>query len=94
MLLIQFLCWENSHFSQIALSEVLGHIGYSYSPELKTFLDILTNLLRIEDSWQMERVKCALKGISVSITFVFLISSNAFVCYNLKINLKTNRFSR
>jgi len=62
MLLLQFLSWENPAFSQIALSEVLGRIIYSYTPELKTFLEILISLLRIEDSWQLQRISNALKG--------------------------------
>jgi len=61
--LLQFLCWENASFSAIVLSEILGHIGYSYSTELKTFLEVLGNVLRIDDSWQLVRIEQALKGI-------------------------------
>ncbi|CAG7834571.1 unnamed protein product [Allacma fusca] len=62
LLLLQFLSWENPHFSRLILSEILGHISYSYAPELKAFLDILLNLLRIEDTWKQMRLTNALKG--------------------------------
>lgn len=63
LLLLQYLSWENPHFSRLILSEILGHISYSYAPELKAFLDILINLLSIEDSWRQMRISCALKGM-------------------------------
>jgi len=60
--LLQFLSWENLTFSQVALSEILGRLGFSYTTELKTFLDILASLLKVEDSWQLTRITNALKG--------------------------------
>lgn len=61
--LLQFLCWENGLFSSVVLSELLSHIGYTYSTELKTFLEVLGSVLEIEDSWQLFRLEQALKGI-------------------------------
>jgi hypothetical protein len=62
ILLIQFLCWEYWEFTSSVLYEILTHIGYSYTPELKTFLELLISLLKIEDSWQMKRITYSLKG--------------------------------
>ena len=42
--------------------ELLGRIGLSYTTDLRAFLDLLVSLLRIDDSWQSERIACALKG--------------------------------
>ncbi len=62
IILLQFLCWENLSFSEIAVMEVLSRIGYSYTTDLKAFLDLLVSILRIDDSWQSERIASALKG--------------------------------
>lgn len=62
VILLQFLCWENLAFSEIAVMEVLSRIGYSYTTDLKAFLDLLVHILRIDDSWQSERIASALKG--------------------------------
>jgi len=63
MCLLQFLCWENSVFSKTVIGELLSHIGYSYTNELKTSLEVLCNILRIDDSWQLQRYEYALKGL-------------------------------
>ena len=60
--LLQFLCWENPHFSRMVLSELLWNVGFAYTNELKHHTDLLLEMLLMEDSWQMHRVHNALKG--------------------------------
>lgn len=62
--LIKFLSWECMSFSLIALSEVLFQISYAYTYELRPFLDILLHVLFLNDSWQLQRLKFAFKGVS------------------------------
>ncbi|XP_014223439.1 probable ubiquitin carboxyl-terminal hydrolase FAF-X isoform X1 [Trichogramma pretiosum] len=61
--LLQFCCWENPHFSRTVLSELLWHIGFAYTHELRRHTDLLLEMLLMEDSWQMHRVHNALKGV-------------------------------
>ncbi|XP_065055791.1 probable ubiquitin carboxyl-terminal hydrolase FAF-X isoform X1 [Rhopilema esculentum] len=60
--LLKFLSWECLSFSLIALSEVLFQISYTYSYELRPYLDILLHLLLMEDSWQTQRLHHAFRG--------------------------------
>jgi ubiquitin carboxyl-terminal hydrolase 9/24 len=62
--LIKFLSWECLSFSLIALSEVLLQISYAQTYELRPFLDILLHLILLDDSWQEQRMRYALKGVS------------------------------
>jgi ubiquitin carboxyl-terminal hydrolase 9/24 len=62
--LIRFVAWENAGFSSIVLGELLWQIAYSYTCEMRPFLDILLALLMMEDSWQSHRIHNALKGVS------------------------------
>ncbi|XP_014217217.1 probable ubiquitin carboxyl-terminal hydrolase FAF-X isoform X3 [Copidosoma floridanum] len=61
--LLQYCCWENPHFSRIVLSELLWHISFAYTHELKHHTDLLLEMLLMDDSWQMHRVHNALKGV-------------------------------
>ncbi|ELW65826.1 putative ubiquitin carboxyl-terminal hydrolase FAF-X [Tupaia chinensis] len=64
--LLRFCCWENPQFSSTVLSELLWQVAYSYTYELRPYLDLLLQILLIEDSWQTHRVTLihnALKGI-------------------------------
>lgn len=60
--LLKFCCWENPHFSSNVLSELLWHVAYSYTYELRPHLDLLLQMLLLEDSWQTHRILNALKG--------------------------------
>lgn len=60
--LLKFCCWENPHFSSNVLSELLWQVAYSYTYELRPFLDLLLQMLLLEDSWQNHRILNALKG--------------------------------
>lgn len=61
--LLKFCSWENPHFSSVVLSELLWQIAYSYTYELRPYLDLLLHMLLLEDSWQNHRIHNALKGI-------------------------------
>ncbi|XP_032888970.1 probable ubiquitin carboxyl-terminal hydrolase FAF-X isoform X1 [Amblyraja radiata] len=61
--LLRFCCWENPLFSSTVLSELLWQVAYSYTYELRPYLDLLLQILLIEDSWQTHRIHNALKGI-------------------------------
>lgn len=61
--LLRYCCWENPHFSVAVLSQLLWHVSYAYTHELRPFLDLLLQVLTIEDSWQNQRIINALKGI-------------------------------
>ncbi|XP_062941292.1 probable ubiquitin carboxyl-terminal hydrolase FAF-X isoform X3 [Cynocephalus volans] len=61
--LLRFCCWENPQFSSTVLSELLWQVAYSYTYELRPYLDLLLQMLLIEDSWQTHRIHNALKGI-------------------------------
>ncbi|XP_052519968.1 probable ubiquitin carboxyl-terminal hydrolase FAF-X [Budorcas taxicolor] len=61
--LLRFCCWENPQFSSTVLSELLWQVAYSYTYELRPYLDLLLQILLIEDSWQAHRIHNALKGI-------------------------------
>uniref|UniRef100_A0AAZ3P4L5 Ubiquitin carboxyl-terminal hydrolase n=1 Tax=Oncorhynchus tshawytscha TaxID=74940 RepID=A0AAZ3P4L5_ONCTS len=54
--LLRFSCWENPQFSSTVLSELLWQVAYSYTYELRPYLDLLLQILLIEDSWQTHRV--------------------------------------
>lgn len=60
--LLKFCCWENPLFSSAVLSELLWQIAYSYTYELRPYLDLLLHMLLLEDSWQNHRIHNALKG--------------------------------
>ena len=60
--LLRFCCWENPHFSSKVLSELLWQVAYSYTYELRPYLDLLLQMLLLEDSWQNHRILNALKG--------------------------------
>uniref|UniRef100_A0A4X1TVK3 USP domain-containing protein n=1 Tax=Sus scrofa TaxID=9823 RepID=A0A4X1TVK3_PIG len=61
--LLRFCCWENPQFSSTVLSDLLWQVAYSYTYELRPYLDLLLQILLIEDSWQTHRIHNALKGI-------------------------------
>ncbi|XP_043927770.1 probable ubiquitin carboxyl-terminal hydrolase FAF-X [Protopterus annectens] len=61
--LLRFCCWENPQFSSTVLSELLWQVAYSYTYELRPYLDLLLQILLTEDSWQTHRIHNALKGI-------------------------------
>jgi len=61
--LLQFCCWENPHFSHTVLCELLWHIAFAYTYELRPYLNLLLAMLTLEDSWQNHRILKALKGI-------------------------------
>jgi len=61
--LLKFCSWENPHFSSTVLSELLWQVAYSYTYELRPYLDLLLQMLSLEDSWQNHRIHNALKGI-------------------------------
>ncbi|KAG8178428.1 hypothetical protein JTE90_019137 [Oedothorax gibbosus] len=61
--LLKFCSWENPHFSSMVLIELLWQIAYSYTYELRPFLDLLLHMLLLDDSWQNHRIHNALKGI-------------------------------
>uniref|UniRef100_A0A4W3IDV8 ubiquitinyl hydrolase 1 n=1 Tax=Callorhinchus milii TaxID=7868 RepID=A0A4W3IDV8_CALMI len=61
--LLRFCCWEIPQFSSTVLSELLWQVAYSYTYELRPYLDLLLQILLIEDSWQTHRIHNALKGI-------------------------------
>ena len=61
-LISQFCSWENPHFSSMVLSELLWQIAYSYTYELRPYLELLLRMLLLEDSWQSHRIHNALKG--------------------------------
>uniref|UniRef100_A0A2I3FXJ4 ubiquitinyl hydrolase 1 n=1 Tax=Nomascus leucogenys TaxID=61853 RepID=A0A2I3FXJ4_NOMLE len=61
--LLRFCCWENPQFSSTVLGELLWQVAYSYTYELRPYLDLLLQILLIEDSWQTHRIHNALKGI-------------------------------
>lgn len=64
--LLKFCCWENPLFSSVVLSELLWQIAYSYTYELRPYLDLLLHMLLLEDSWQNHRIHNALKGRYIS----------------------------
>uniref|UniRef100_UPI0035900D99 ubiquitin carboxyl-terminal hydrolase 9X-like n=1 Tax=Myxine glutinosa TaxID=7769 RepID=UPI0035900D99 len=61
--LLRFCCWENPKFSSTVLGELLWQVAYSYTYELRPYLDLLLQILLIEDSWQTHRIHNTLKGI-------------------------------
>ncbi|XP_065107920.1 ubiquitin carboxyl-terminal hydrolase 9X isoform X6 [Paramisgurnus dabryanus] len=61
--LLRFCCWENPQFSSTVLSELLWQVAYSYTYELRPYLDLLLQILFVEDSWQTHRIHNVLKGI-------------------------------
>lgn len=61
--LLRFCCWENPHFSRVVLSELLWQVAFSYTYELRPYLDLLLQMLLITDSWQTHRIHNTLKGI-------------------------------
>ncbi|XP_039251519.2 ubiquitin carboxyl-terminal hydrolase 9X-like [Styela clava] len=61
--LLRYCCWENPAFSGAVLSQLLWHVSFSYTHELRPFLDLLFQVLMIQDSWQTQRIINALKGI-------------------------------
>lgn len=61
--LLKFCCWENPLFSSTVLSELLWQIAYSYTYELRPYLDLLLHMLLLDDSWQNHRIHNALKGV-------------------------------
>ncbi|KAK7882341.1 hypothetical protein WMY93_028515 [Mugilogobius chulae] len=49
--------------SSINGNELLWQVAYSYTYELRPYLDLLLQILLIEDSWQTHRIHNVLKGI-------------------------------
>ena len=46
----------------MVLGELLWQVAYSYTYELRPYLDLLLQMLLLEDSWQNHRILNALKG--------------------------------
>ncbi len=63
----QFCSWENPKFSSMVLGELLWQVAYSYTYELRPYLDLLLQMLLLEDSWQNHRILNALKGNTVQV---------------------------
>lgn len=61
--LLHFCCWENPQFSRTVLSELLWQIASAYCHELHHHMQLLLNMMLMEDSWQIQRINNALKGI-------------------------------
>ncbi|XP_077513422.1 ubiquitin carboxyl-terminal hydrolase-like faf isoform X2 [Amblyomma americanum] len=61
--LLQFCSWENPQFSSAVLGELLWQVAYTYTYELRPFVDLLLGVLLLEDSWQVHRIHNALRGI-------------------------------
>lgn len=61
--LLHFCCWENPQFSRTVLSELLWQIASAYCHELHHHMQLLLNMMLMEDSWQVQRINNALKGI-------------------------------
>lgn len=61
--LLQFCSWENPQFSSAVLGELLWQVAYTYTYELRPFVDLLLAVLLLEDSWQAHRIHNALRGI-------------------------------
>lgn len=61
--LLRFCCWENPHFSRTVLCELLWQVAFSYTYELRPYLDLLLQMMLITDSWQSHRIHNTLKGI-------------------------------
>ena len=62
MSLFKFLSWENASFSAAVLTDILWQITFAYAADLKPYLDLLLEVLKIPDSWQTHRIIKALKG--------------------------------
>ncbi|XP_060810679.1 probable ubiquitin carboxyl-terminal hydrolase FAF-X isoform X1 [Amyelois transitella] len=62
--LLQFLCWEHTGWSRVALAELLWQMAYAYCHELRRHADALAALLLMEDSWQHHRIHNVIKGVS------------------------------
>ena len=65
--MLKFCSWENPHFSSTVLSELLWQVAYSYTYELRPYLDLLLQMLLLEDSWQNHRIHNALKGRTIRV---------------------------
>lgn len=61
--LLHFCCWENPQFSRTVLSELLWQIASAYCHELHHHMQLLLNMMLMEDSWQVQRINNALKGM-------------------------------
>lgn len=61
--LLQFCSWENPQFSSAVLGELLWQVAYTYTYELRPFVDLLLGVLLLEDSWQVHRIHNALRGL-------------------------------
>lgn len=59
--LLQFICWEHSGWSRVALAELLWQMAYAYCHELRRHSDALAAILLLEDSWQQHRIHNAIK---------------------------------
>lgn len=60
--LLQYCSWENPHFSQALLTELLWHCGYAYWHDMRHHTELLLHILLMEDSWQHHRIHNALMG--------------------------------
>ena len=45
-------------------------VAYSYTYELRPYLDLLLQMLLLEDSWQNHRIHNALKGTDIANKFI------------------------
>ncbi|XP_030838236.1 probable ubiquitin carboxyl-terminal hydrolase FAF-X isoform X3 [Strongylocentrotus purpuratus] len=61
--LLKFCSWENPNFTLVVLGELLWQVAYSYTYELRPYMDLLLQILLLQDSWQNHRILNALKGI-------------------------------
>ncbi|XP_064639618.1 probable ubiquitin carboxyl-terminal hydrolase FAF-X isoform X3 [Lineus longissimus] len=96
--LLRFCSWENPHFSSTVLSELLWQVAYSYTYELRPYLDLLLQMLLLEDSWQNHRIHNALKGIPDDRDGLFdtiqrsknHYQKRAYQCIKMMVNLFTH----
>ncbi|CAI8002162.1 Probable ubiquitin carboxyl-terminal hydrolase FAF-X [Geodia barretti] len=59
-----FVCWEHWQFSMIVLNDLLLEIAAVQVFDMRPFLDLLSHLLMLQDTWQGHRISTALKGFT------------------------------
>lgn len=61
--LLLFCSWENESFSTYLISELVWQVAFSYTYELRPYLDLIMNTLLIQDSFQTQRIMLAFRGV-------------------------------
>ena len=93
--ILKFCSWENAVFSSTVLSELLWQVAYSYTYELRPYLDLLLQMLMLEDSWQSHRIHNALKGnafVKQRLVYAFSIAF-LFQAFQTTVMVCLTRFS-